>query len=424
VDFGWQASISLLAILTCFSFYFSVTEMAMVSVDRIRLRLLIREHPRKARALQALLDDPNNLVTTLAMINNFVNLLASSIATLLLYRLSGLTAGETALLATGIVTFYLLILGEITPKNLGRNNPERMTLLLITPLWRMAQLVRPLTIFFRAVSAALLRLLPQSYRVAEQIHVSESQLKLLIKLSQDRGLLKESEAEMIRRIFTYDDLYVKQVMIPRTEAVAIEENATIADLLDLFQEANHTRYPIYVEKPENIVGYVSIKDALRAISEDPSALKQPAQRLMHPMMYVPENKSVSTLFAQMQRERVPMVAVVNEYSDTVGIVTLKDLAEEIVGQLEDESIVKEEPFFQRVDEQTIRVDGGLRIDEANEELGLDLPERDEYQTIAGFILYQLERVPNEGETLRYNNIQITVEKMKGPRIEKVLIRGV
>jgi CBS domain containing-hemolysin-like protein len=395
----------------------------MVSVDRIRLKLLIREHPRKARALQALLDDPNNLVTALAMVNNFVNLLASSIATLLLYRLLNLTAGETALLATSIVTFYLLILGEITPKNLGKNNPERMTLFLIVPLWRMAQLVRPLTAFFRAVSDALLRVLPQSLRSTEQIHVSEDQIRLLIELSEERGLLKESEADMIRRIFTYDDLHVKQVMTPRSEVVSLEENQTPADLVNVFKEASYTRFPVYQERPENIIGFVNIKDVLKAIIEDPHALKRPIRTWMQPILYVPANKTVSALFAQMQREHIPMVAVVEEYSDVVGIVTLKDLAGEIVGRLEDEHALKEEPLFERVDEQRIRVDGHLRIDEANEELGLRLPERDEYQTIAGFILFTLERVPQEGETLAYNDLLLTVEKMKGPRIEKVLIQG-
>jgi CBS domain containing-hemolysin-like protein len=227
---------------------------------------------------------------------------------------------------------------------------------------------------------------------------------------------------MLHRVIEFTELEAKEVMTPRPEIVSLEEDQTLSDLLDVFKEASHTRFPVYRERPENIVGFVAIKDALKALSEDPRALEKPVKSWMHPILYVPENKTVSTLFAQMQREHVPMVAVVDEYSDAVGIVTLAGLAEEIVGQLEEEQVTRE-PLFERIDDHTVRVDGQLRVDEANEELGLKLPERDEYQTIAGFILYQLKRVPQEGEILRHDHIRLRIDKMSGPRIEKVLIQG-
>jgi putative hemolysin len=178
-----------LAVLTVLSFFFSVSEMAIASVSRLRLKTMIREHPRRARALQALHDDPTSLITALAIVNNFVNLFASSIATVLtLQLLPQLSGSETALLATILITIYLLIFGEITPKHLGKNNAERLTPIVIGPLYWLSVALRPLTTAFQGIANGLLRLLPPQYRTREPVHVSEDQLKLLIELSQERGI--------------------------------------------------------------------------------------------------------------------------------------------------------------------------------------------------------------------------------------------
>jgi CBS domain containing-hemolysin-like protein len=237
----------------------------------------------------------------------------------------------------------------------------------------------------------------------------------------ERGLLNQQQEEMLHSVIEFTQLEAKDVMTPRPELESLEENQTIGDLLDATKESGHSRFPVYREKPENIVGYLSINDVLKVIREEATALRKPIKALAHSIKYVPENKRVSALFHEMQRERVPMVAVVNEFSDTEGIVTLNGLAEEIVGQLE--RTKESEPLFERVDRHTIRVDGQFRMDHANEQLKLKLPEKDEYQTIAGFILYQLQRIPREGDALRHEHLKLIVERMDGPRIDKVLIQG-
>lgn len=236
-----------------------------------------------------------------------------------------------------------------------------------------------------------------------------------------RGLLNQQQEEMLHSVIEFTQLEAKEVMTPRPELESLEENQTIGDLLDATKESGHSRFPVFREKPENIVAYLSINDVLKVIREEVKALQKPIKTLAHPIKYVPENKRVSDLFREMQLERVPMVAVINEFSDAEGIVTLNGLAEEIVGQLE--RVKESEPQFERVDRNTIRVDGQLRMDHANEQLKLRLPERDEYQTIAGFVLYELRRIPKEGDMLRHEHLKLIVERMSGPRIDKVLING-
>ncbi len=436
----------------------------MVSLSRLRLKLLIKEHPRRARALQTLLDDPNSLITALAILNNFVNLLASSIATLLVYRFLKLTASETALVATLIVTFYILILGEITPKNLGKNNPERLTLLLILPIWWASRLLHPLTIFFRAAANRLIRLLPPSYRGKEQIHVSEDQIKLLLEMSEERGLLKKPEAAMIERIFAYDDLVARQVMIPRPDVVAIEVNTPLAEVKEIIAREGHSRYPVYERTPDNIVGILYAKDLLRFGYEDsrklahyrkilqeelPRQLKaaqsNPAQlqrlreekafyeaevrrlreRLSHaelkdilrPAYFTAITKPINALLREFQRNKKHMAVVIDEFGGMAGIITLEDIVEEIVGEIHDEYDEPRE-LIKKLSEREFLIDGDVAIDELNERLSLKLPTN-EGVTISGLLLHRLEDLPKAGQTITVDGVRIKVEEASEKEILKV-----
>jgi CBS domain containing-hemolysin-like protein len=322
-------------------------------------------------------------------------------------------------IAFSLIVLLHVILGELVPKALAILKPEPVARMAILPLIAFSRVGAPVIWLLNEAANAFVKLLgltlPEEF---ERIH-SPEELEILMRQSRVHGMLGRQPMKMIERVFDLSRTTVREVMTPRTEIISVEESGTFADLFHVFQEASHARFPIYRERPENIIGYVAIRDALKALSRDPHALEKPIQSLVRPILYVPENKTVSTLFAQMQRDRIPMVAVVDEFSDTVGIVTLDGLAEEIVGSLGDELA---KPLFQQVDAHTLRVDGQLRVDDANEVLGLKVPEREEYQTIAGFILYQLKRVPQPGESLQGDHWKLTVDQMEGPRIEKVLIQ--
>jgi len=434
----WLVILKLVAVafLVAANGFFVSVEFALVSLRRAKIDHLASQGDVSARRVQRLLAQTDRILAaaqlgiTMASLalgwigeTTFVELIRPLFATL-----PGALAGAAShLLATALaftlITALHIVLGEQAPKIFAIRRPEAISFLIARPILIFERLFRPFIWLLDRASQLALKLVGIQRELTEpgRLHSLED-LKHQFAEVYRRGLLGREQEEMLEGVLELAEREVREVMTPRTEVVSLEEKQTLAELLDVFKRAPHTRFPLYRERPENVIGFVSIKDVLMALSEDPQALNKPLKSLMEPIRYVPENKTVSTLFTQMQRERLPMVAVVDEYSDTVGIVTLAGLAEEIVGRLEEE--VAREPLYERVDEHTVRLDGHVRVDEANEELGLELPERDEYQTIAGLIFYQLKRVPQEGETLQVNGIKLKVEAMKGPKIEKVLIEGV
>lgn len=425
------------ALLVAANGFFVATEFAVVSLRRSKVEALVAKGDASAKLVLKLLDQTDRILAAaqlgITMASLALGWLGEETVAELLYPLFAsvlpLLGAEVASHAVATVVAFVLItalhivLGEQAPKIYAIRHPERLSFLAARPILWFEWLFRPFIWVLDRASQLTLQLVGIEREMTEpwRLHSLED-LKAQFAEIHKRGLLGRREEEMLHHVLEFPEQDAHEVMIPRPDVVSIEENATLEDLIELFREANYTRYPVYRERPENVVGFVSIKDALRLLSADPKALKKPVRVVMQPIQYVPENKSVSALFAKMQRERLPMVAVVDEHGDSVGIVTLKDLAEEIVGRLEDEPKPKETPLYERLDERTLRVDGGLRVDEANEELGLQLPEGEDYQTIAGLILSRLKRVPTEGETLQVDGIQLQVERMKGPRIEKVLIR--
>lgn len=460
-----------LAVLTVLSFFFSVSEMAIASVSRLRLKTMIREHPRQARALQALHDDPSSLITALAIINNFVNLFASSIATVLTLQLfPQLSGSETALLATILITIYLLIFGEITPKHLGKNNAERLTPIVIGPLYWLSVALRPLTTAFQGIANGLLRLLPSQYRTREPVHVSEDHLKLLIELSQERGILQEEEGEMIRRIFVYDDLVVQHVMVPRTRVVAIEIHTPLAEVREIIAREGHSRYPVYERNLDNIRGILHAKDLLRfgyaekqkldeykkklqdelprrmREAQSPEELKKLAEekafyeaevrrlrellsgaRLEHiirPAFFTAPNKPIRKLLRDFQKNKKHMAIVVDEYGGMMGIVTLEDIIEEIVGEIRDEYDEAEEKQaalqIKQLAPTVYLVDGETPLDELNARLALDLP-LSEAVTVGGLLLHRLAEIPKVGTTLTVDGARLTVVEATEKEVRKVRV---
>lgn len=461
--------LTILAVLTVLSFCFSVSEMAIVSVSRLRLKSMMREHSHLSRALQALHDDPASLITAVAIVNNFVNLLASSIATMLtLHMLPGLSDSETALVATLFITIYLLIFGEITPKHLGKNNAERLTPIVVGPLYWLSVMLRPLTRGFHSIAQGILRIFPAHYRTREPVHVSEDQIKLLIEMSEERGMLQEEEGEMIRRIFAYDDLVARQVMVPRTHVVALEISTPLAEVRELIAREGHSRYPVYERSLDNIRGILHAKDLLRfgyaekqkldeykkklqdelpqRQAATPEEVKKLAEekafyeaevrrlrallseaRLQHiirPAFFTTPNKPIRKLLRDFQRNKKHMAIVVDEYGGMMGIVTLEDILEEIVGEIRDEYDEPEEKKaamqVKQLSPLAYLVDGETPIDELNARLSLDLP-LSEAVTVGGLLLHRLAEIPKVGTTLTVNGARLTVVEATEKEVRKVRV---
>ncbi len=463
--------LTVLAVLTLLSFFFSVSEMAIASVSRLRLKSMMREHPRRQRALQALYDNPTSLITTMAIVNNFVNLFASSIATVLTLQLfPALSGSETALVATTLITIYLLIFGEITPKHLGKNNAERLTPIVIGPLYWLSVVLRPLTTAFQGAANGLLRIFPAQYRSREPMHVSEDQIKLLIEMSEERGMLQEEEGEMIRRIFAYDDLVARQVMVPRTHVVAIEIHTPLSEVRELIAREGHSRYPVYERSLDNIRGVLHAKDLLRfgyaekqkldeykkklqdelprrmkeatapeelkKLTEERAFYEAEVRRLreflsearlehiLRAAHFTTPNKPIRRLLRDFQRNKKHMAIVVDEYGGLMGVVTLEDILEEIVGEIRDEYDEPEEKRaamqIKQLAPNVYLVDGETAIDELNARLSLDLP-LSEAVTIGGLLLHRLAEIPKVGTALTVNGARLVVTEATEKEVRQVRI---
>ncbi len=406
----------MLLVLVGFSALLSASEIALTSMDKIRLGVLIRKFPRKAKALQVLMDDPNSLLITIAVANNFSNILGSSIATILsIQLLSNLGNAEAGLVATAFMTVYLLIFGEITPKHLGKNNPERLTLGVIALIVGMQRLLRPINVFFKATSNALLRVMPKELRETEGISVSEDQITMLLEVGEQRGLIDEEEVDMIRRIFAFDDLVARQIMVARTEVVLLDVNTTWEVIRQVVREEEHSRYPIFEEEPDNVIGILHVKDLLNC---EPEGVDLRA--LMRPAHFIPESKPINDLLRDFQQLKQQMAIIVDEYGGMSGIITIEDILEEIVGEIHDEYDTPEDEITD-LGGGVYLVEGGTEIDRLNESLSIHLPT-EEGTTISGLILNRLEEIPKVGETLTVDGAHLYVEDASEKEIHTIRLK--
>ena len=249
--------------------------------------------------------------------------------------------------------------------------------------------------------------------------VSEEEIRSMISVGREEGTVEEAEAEMLHKVFDFGDRCVREVVTPRPEVAWVEEGIRLADFLAIYAESPHTRFPVYRDNIDNVVGILSIKDVLMAQAKGSVDKESVIDELVRPVRFVPETKRIAQLFAEMQSQGYHMVVAVDEFGVTSGIVTLEQLVGEIVGRLGDE-LVGEAKDFEFIDEQTVQVDGSMRVEDANEELNLGLPPGD-YDTVAGFVLSLLGYIPKEGEQLRYNGLKLVIIEMRGLKIEKILV---
>lgn len=393
----------------------NAVEIAIASVNRIRIRHLAEEGSVAARAVQALLERQERFFAFIVLLQNIGVVLASTMGGFLALELIGGVTG--VIIGTVVLTLIIALFGEITPKVLAAHSGERFPLI-VAPTVRVLMLIaRPVVVLFAAAPSLLSRVLFGERDVSQT--VSEAELRMLIDIGAEEGSVEESEAELLERVFRFGDRRVNEIMVPRTEIVFLEKSMTVKDFYEVFSDRPHTRFPVYEEDQDHVVGTVNIKDVLRAISERQMTDDSPIDLAMRPALFIPETKFVGMLFFEMQRSGQQMAIMVDEYGGTAGLVTLEMLIEEVVGSVGDELTRSEEEFV-TVDEKTYQIDAGMSIHDANEELELDLPEGD-YETVAGFVLSQLGHIPTPGEQFTYNGLAIRVTKVEGRKIEEVTV---
>ncbi|MCF7890327.1 hemolysin family protein [Candidatus Bipolaricaulota bacterium] len=404
----------ILAILVAFSGLCSSSETAVTSLGQVRVRLLSSKYPDKSKALEVLADDPNRLITSILILNNLVNIGASSIATLLFLQIlpTGISTFQKGIITTLTMTSTLLVLGEITPKNFAKNNPEKYTLTIINYVYYSSVLLKPFIVGFQSLSHRILNLFSKEFTHREPARVSEEELKNLIDIAQERELFGKQEGEMIKRIFSYDDLTADEAMVPRTETHTIDANSTVEEAKQLVSEYGHSRYPVRDGQIDEIIGILYSKDLLMH-SENPGLS---VRELLRPVYYTPITKPINVLLREFQGKKIHLAVVLDEYGGMAGIITLEDILEEIVGEIEDEFDVHEE-MIEELDNGQVLINGECEVKEINRSLGLNLPENS--VTIGGLLIDQLEDIPNTGTQLTIDDVKLTIEKASKRRIKKV-----
>ncbi len=411
----WVLYLVLLIVCVILSAFFSSSETAFISLERFRVQHMVQTRVRGAKRVAKMLERPDRFLSTILLGNNLVNTAAVALATIMAISVWGQQQG--VIIATFGMTIILLIFAETMPKTFANRHAEKLSLIFVRPIEVIAWIFSPVVIVLSWLASRTTKLIggtpvPRSL-------VSEEEIRTMITVGHKEGTVEESEADMLHAVFEFGDRPVSEVLVPRPEVVGIEKGETLAEFLTTYSESPISRFPVYEENMDNVVGILSIKDVLMALAKGVVTNESPIDDLIRPAYFTPETKRISELFTEMRDKNYRMSVVVDEYGGTAGVVSLSRLMEEIVGPVGDE-LAEAEKEYESINEYTFQIDGGMRIEEANEEMGLELPEGD-YETVAGFILHLLGHIPKQGQQLRYKGLKIVITKMKGLKIEEILL---
>jgi putative hemolysin len=405
----------LLVVCMLLTAFFTSSETAFFSLQRVRVEQLVSSGVKGAARISRLIQRPDRLLSIILLGTNLAMTAASALATALAVSLWG---ERGIIVSTVVLTIVILIFAETTPKTLANRHAERFSMSYARPIEILSWIFTPVVLVLSWIASGLTRLVGGT-PVPRSI-VSEEEIRTMISVGHKEGTMEEAEAKMLHNVFDFGDRPVREVMVPRTEVIWVEKGITLIDFLKIYAENPLSRFPVYEENTDNVVGILSVKDVMMAQAGDAINEETLVDSLIRPAYFTPESKRASELFTEMRDSNYRMTVVVDEYGGTAGIISLSGLVEEIVGVVGDE-LAEAEKEFEAIDEYTFHVDGGMNIEEANEEMNLDLPESEDYETVAGFILSLLGRIPQTGERLRYKGMTITVTEMRGLKIEKILL---
>ncbi len=399
-----------LLILVMLSAFFSSAETALTTVNRVRLKALADEGNKKAETALSVLDKYGKMLSAILIGNNIVNLSASSLATTLAIRIH-LAVG----IATGILTVVILIFGEILPKNVAKSYSEKLALNYASLIAGLMKILTPVIIIVDNLANGIMKLL--HIDTNRKVAMTETELRTYVEVSHEDGVIESEEREMIYNVFDFGDAVAKDVMIPRIDMASVDEKSSYDEVMDLFKECMYTRIPVYRDDKDNVIGMINIKDFILVENREQFKISD----IMRQAYYTYEFKKTADLLIEMREKCVNVSFVLNEYGATVGMITLEDLLEEIVGEIRDEYDEDEEELIQEVDERMYLVEGSMKLGDINDELGTEL-ESEDYDSIGGLIIENLDRLPEEGETISTDQgIILQVKEVNQNRIVKVLM---
>lgn len=399
--------IIVLIILLFASGFFSASETALMAISKIEVRSMAEQGVKGAERVAKLIEDPNKLLGSILVGNNLVNIGASSLATMLATKILG-DAGVG--LATGIMTLLVLIFGEITPKSMSAQNASKMALLVARPISIIVTIFSPVVKVLMFVTNGIIRILGGSPDETKPF-ITADELKTIVTVSHEEGVLHEEEKQMIYNVFDFGSTSAKDIMIPRTDMIAIDNETTYEEIIKLYKEEQFSRMPVYEESPDNIIGILHIKDLMLMDFKEENFKMSDFLREAH---FVHEFKRNDELFKEMRLHKIGMAIVLDEYGGTAGLVTMEDLIEEIVGDIDDEYDQVQKDVIKVSDNEYV-IEGTARITDVNEELNLDISS-DDFDSMGGFVIGLFDRFPSEGEQITFENITFIVEETLNNRI--------
>ena len=418
MDSSDASQIIILLILLLLSAFFSSAETCLTTVNKVRMQSMAEDHVKNASTVLKLIEKPTQLLSGILIGNNIVNLTASSLTTsyaIHIAQRNGLPISASVFtgVATGVLTVLILIFGEIVPKSLATVNAEKLALLYAKPVYALTQILRPVSFLMNQISFGLLKLLRVD--VSPRPVITENELLTMVNVSHEEGVIESEEREMITNVVDFGDSLAKDVMVPKMDVEFANIDFTYQELMECYGKKKFTRMPVYKESRDNILGIINLKDIFfyEGSHEDFKI-----SEVMREPYFTYEYKKISELFFEMKKESIPMAIVLDEYGATAGLLTIEDLIEEIVGEIRDEYDGYEEDEITRLDDENYILLGVAKLDDINEQLGIDI-ESEDYDSIAGHIINLLDHFPKTGERVSDKYAEYLVLSAEKNRIDKV-----
>ena len=410
MDSGDVTQLIILIILLMLSAFFSSAETALTTVNRIRIRSLADDGSKRAKTVLKITDNSGKMLSAILIGNNIVNVAAASITTSLSYSLGG----SAVAIANAVITVAILLFGEITPKTTATIHAEKLALIYAPIISIFMKIMTPVIFIINGLSNAVLLLLRIDPNAKNQT-MTENELRTIVDVSHEDGVIESDEKEMIYNVFDLGDAKAKDVMVPRVHVTFAGVNTTYEELIEIFREDKFTRLPIFEDSTDNVIGTINMKDLLLFDNTKEFHIRD----ILREAYFTYEYKNISELLVEMREASFNIAIVLDEYGDTAGLITLEDILEEIVGEIHDEYDENEEDFIKEIDEREYMIEGSTNLDDLNDRLDLQL-ESEDYDSLGGFIIEHLDRLPEEGDSITTEDgLRLVVESLDKNRIESV-----
>ncbi len=397
----------------------SASEASIIAVNKIRIKHLSQEGNRRAKLISKIQDNFEDFFATILFIGNLLNITVATIGTSLAISIIGENSATAILIASLVTTVVIVVIGELTPKAVSTINPEKWALATSDIVSILIKTTKPLVFIFALIPKTLNRIF-KSNGDNSAPSVTKGELRMLIDVGEEEGTVNIDQGEMLENVFRFAETEAKEIMTPRNNIEWVHFETSFSDFLKIYKNHPHSRFPVFDDNYDDVVGILSTKDVMTSLATNKLNDKSVVSSIMRTPLFIPESKRLDELFTEMRRTGNKVSLIVDEFGGVSGLITLTSLIEKIVGSTGEEGIRPKEKYI-ILEPNTYEIDGAMNIDEANDELGLNIPVGD-YETIAGFILENFQKIPDIGEKTSYGNLRITINEVDGSRISKVRIR--